>query len=86
MVTIHLVHYSSKLEQNHNYRKFILKSFKKDKISYKALRLNITLENIIVHKAMMLDFCLVSEHDMKLYTKLEGLPSYLNSFNGDYNR
>ena len=35
---------------------------------------------------MMLDFCLLSEHDMKLYTKLEGLPSYLNSFKGDYNR
>ena len=36
---------------------------------------------------MMLDFCLLSEdseHDMKLYTKLEGLPSYLNSFNSDY--
>ena len=33
---------------------------------------------------MMLDFCLLSEHDMKLYTKQEGLPSYLNSFNSDY--
>ena len=26
---------------------------------------------------MMLYFCVLSEHDMKLYTKLEGLPSYL---------
>ena len=50
---------------------------KKKKISHIALNLFISLENIIVDKTilctvMMLDFCILSEHDMKLYTKIEG--------------